>query len=544
MMTVAEGDRHTTEALKVSAEQELPQEILRVTRSEAQHILGVSSVNFERLEHWDASFPKPLDEDDADVTYSAQEIRMYRDRISVVLTTISNGPQKNGTIITPEQEPVFTIPQMAAHLNVSYKTINRWTRLDPPLQGTIGASRGRLINVLTEGHLRTFAQAHPDTVTYASSFTRLTDIERGKIISQAFSLSEEKLEFSELIHRLSEQSGRSVETIRAILRNFMLKKVPSNKHLSETKALSLDLAFIPNEEFARLRRGSKREQEILAPMPEEDMSGRKGRKARGAPNLDFYLKNLYEVPLLTPDQERHLFRKMNFLKYRAQGLQEKLQKLESSDKKGRQRKDLAEAILATYRQVEEVRNAIITANLRLVVNIAKRYMQQGFLLGDLVSDGNQSLMRAVEGFDFARGNKFSTYASWAIQKNFSRTIPNETKRRARFFNPIEVDSMPEPADTCTDPSAQEANRTRKQQEVSRLLACLDHREQTVIRLRYGLGFETGEGIPADEFKVQHTLGEIGVLLGVTKERIRQIETRAKYKMARAAQELKIEEDED
>ena len=72
------------------------------------------------------------------------------------------------------------------------------------------------------------------------------------------------------------------------------------------------------------------------------------------------------------------------------------------------------------------------ANLRLVVSIAKRHVTPDQNFFELVSDGNMSLIRAVEKFDFSRGNKFSTYASWAIMKNFARTIPGEFKHRDRF----------------------------------------------------------------------------------------------------------------
>ena len=78
------------------------------------------------------------------------------------------------------------------------------------------------------------------------------------------------------------------------------------------------------------------------------------------------------------------------------------------------------------------KNQIVRANLRLVVSIAKRHVAPDQNFFELVSDGNMSLMRAVEKFDFARGNKFSTYASWAIMKNFARTIPDEHRHRDRF----------------------------------------------------------------------------------------------------------------
>ena len=85
-----------------------------------------------------------------------------------------------------------------------------------------------------------------------------------------------------------------------------------------------------------------------------------------------------------------------------------------------------------YGEAVALKNQIIRANLRLVVSIAKRHVGPLENFFDLVSDGNMSLIRAVEKFDYARGNKFSTYATWAVMKNFARTIPDEIKHRDRF----------------------------------------------------------------------------------------------------------------
>ena len=85
-----------------------------------------------------------------------------------------------------------------------------------------------------------------------------------------------------------------------------------------------------------------------------------------------------------------------------------------------------------YGEAVGTKNEIVSSNLRLVVSIAKRHVGPTENFFELVSDGNMSLIRAVEKFDFARGNKFSTYASWAIMKNFARTIPGEFKQRDRF----------------------------------------------------------------------------------------------------------------
>jgi RNA polymerase sigma factor (sigma-70 family) len=165
------------------------------------------------------------------------------------------------------------------------------------------------------------------------------------------------------------------------------------------------------------------EAQILAPMPEPERAGRRVKAPKGLPP---YLASLYDDPLLTREQELHLFRQMNYLKHRASTLRDAL------DPETATLADLDE-VDRWLRRAGEVKNRIIQANLRLVVSIAKRHVAATQNFFELVSDGNMSLMRAVEKFDYSRGNKFSTYASWAIMNNFARSIPTEAHRKSRFI---------------------------------------------------------------------------------------------------------------
>jgi RNA polymerase sigma factor (sigma-70 family) len=186
-----------------------------------------------------------------------------------------------------------------------------------------------------------------------------------------------------------------------------------------------------------------------------------------------------------------------------------------------------------YQQSVEVRNEIIRANLRLVVAMTKRYARSSQPLFELVSDGNISLMRAVEKFDYARGARFSTYATCAIIKNFAQTIAREFRDRARFRNAGD-EVFQTVTDWRIDPQTEEAAQRQREVEIAGLLEELDDRERLIIRWRYGLN---SNGKPM-------TLAELGSALGISKERIRQLATRAIAKLRLAAMEQGLDEPED
>ena len=161
-------------------------------------------------------------------------------------------------------------------------------------------------------------------------------------------------------------------------------------------------------------------------------------------------------------------------------------------------------------------------------SIAKRFLGATSNFFELISDGNMSLIRAVEKFDYARGNKFSTYATWAIMRNFIRSIPEEKARRDRFVTGYE-EMFESAADNRTDEHEYENEQKRAREAVHGLLGRLDERERRIVVSRYGLG-------GAEE----QTLEQLGHDLGVTKERIRQLEARAQLKLRRFALEEKLE----
>ncbi len=458
-------------------------------------------------------------------------------------------------------ERVLTIEELAKRLNVSTKTIARWRRLGLVSRRFVMDGRSRV--GFLQSSVERFVSQNPDKVRRGSQFSQMSEEERNSLIERARRLAAAGGYPAEVARRLAEQTGRSIETVRYTLKHFdeqnpdiaifpdsrgplpletkrkifqlyqrgesvetLARRYGRERNsiyriINEVRAmrvLELPLDFIPNNSFARVKTPFQ-EQRILGPMPEADAVVKKPRLPSGLPP---YLASLYEVPLLTRAQEMHLFRKMNYLKFKAAKLRTKLDPASPKS-------SLMDEIERCYDEAVETKNQIIRANLRLVVSIAKRHVGPIDNFFELVSDGNMSLMRAVEKFDYARGNKFSTYASWAIMKNFARTIPDEHRRRDRFRT-TEAEVFSTTPDEKAELGDQEAAQAQREFQIESILSCLDDREQAIIIKRFGLrrGHEP------------LTLKEVGAELGVTKERIRQLEARALTKLRKAAEEEKIE----
>jgi RNA polymerase primary sigma factor/RNA polymerase sigma factor len=296
---------------------------------------------------------------------------------------------------------------------------------------------------------------------------------------------------------------------------FSRKSQQKRTHLCKRarQILELPLKYVPNQQFETWVRDKRAENEVLGPTPE--CSGPVD-KAPTRCGLLPYVASLYEVPLLTREQEVHLFRKLNYLKYKSIALREKLNLLRPQAKLMARIEKLCQQIVAT-------RNQIICANLRLVVSIAKRHLGSPQSFFELVSDGNVSLMRAVERFDYSLGNRFSTYATWAIVKNFARTIPEGMRYRSRFRSD-DCDHFPEAPDIRSDQHELEAAQHGREIMLDGILRRLNDREREIIACRFGL--HCG-GEP-------QTLQQMGDVMGVSKERIRQIESRALSKLRQAA----------
>lgn len=317
------------------------------------------------------------------------------------------------------------------------------------------------------------------------------------------------------------QQHRRGDSAEALAQRFCQTRTSIYRIIREARAariMELPLDCMGSEQFVRLR-SEKKEREILRALPENDPLARKPRMPGGLPA---YVASLYEVPLLTREQEAHLFRKMNYLKYKASRLRDTLNL-------NRPQSRLMDEIEKLYDRSVAAKTQIVRANLRLVVSIAKRYVGPTRDFFELVSDGNMSLLRAADKFDVSRGNKFSTYATWAIVKNFARTLYEATRHSDRFCT-SHSEMLNFTADVRADQYEQESAQIQRESQVERILDRLDERERQIIAARFGL-------IRGRE---PFTLTQVAATMGVTKERIRQIQVRAMGRLREAAEEARIE----
>ena len=456
-------------------------------------------------------------------------------------------------------QPVHTVDQLSKMFNVSTKTISRW-RQQGLVSRKIIFDGGRKRVGFLHSTVDHFVKENRAKVKRGERFSQLTEKDKDEIVERARRLARAGGCPAEVTRRIAQHMDRSVETIRytikqfdeknqdiaifpnqtgplnleikeriyadylsgktmdSIVRRYCRTKSTIYRVINEMRARAiaeLPLDYMDSPEFHR--RGA--DKKILAPLPEPEHTPRRVKPPSGLPR---YLASLYETPLLTRDQEAHLFRKFNYLKFKAHRLRENLNP-------ERPKASEMDQIESLYAEIVKVKNLIVQSNLRLVVSIAKRHVSPNEDFFHLVSDGNMSLIRAAEKFDYTRGNKFSTYASWAIMKNYARTIPDEFKQRDRF-RPTSEELFLATEDDRTDAYLHESAQRDRMAQVGKILNRLDEREQQIIVSRFGLDYS----------QEPLTLKEVGAELGVTKERIRQIEARALNKLRAAAKEEKIE----
>jgi RNA polymerase primary sigma factor len=365
-------------------------------------------------------------------------------------------------------------------------------------------------------------------------------------------------------------------------------------------------------------------EEEAAPQPQSAPRSRRGRQRSILPDrresqrredpVKTYLREIGKVPLLTKEQEVELARAMEvggyaellLTKRRGEEAAKALKSLSESSSKRRgledsvARGDEANELLSHFSLAEEhgislpddigldeleelviagraARERLTVSNLRLVVSIAKRYMNRGLSFLDLIQEGNMGLMKAVEKFDYTRGYKFSTYATWWIRQAITRAIAdqsrtirvpvhmietvrelNRVKREyiqshgaaptledlseltgmsidkikkvenvsqytASLERPIGDDDEDTLGDFIEDPNSpsptKETFRMFLKEQLNRALEQLDDREREILKLRYGLDDDH-----------PRTLKDVSLKFNITRERVRQIEIKAIEKL--------------
>lgn len=229
--------------------------------------------------------------------------------------------------------------------------------------------------------------------------------------------------------------------------------------------------------------------------------------------------------LLNTEQERHVFLRYNFARMKAK---DAVKAFRTSPTK-----TSAKAIIAWYNRVRDTREILAQANLALVLAMAKRTRMTEVDFGELVSEGNMALLRAIEKFDIARGFKFSTYACRAILKAFSRIAVKTSRYRQSF--PTEFDPTMEKSDFLETKRAdvEQDAIEELQRIVAENRADLSEVEKTVIQARFNLNNVRTTQYQQDQTL---TLEEVGKIIGVTKERVRQIQNKALEKLRAVLEE--------
>lgn len=244
---------------------------------------------------------------------------------------------------------------------------------------------------------------------------------------------------------------------------------------------------------------------------------------RAGVDLPTHLGRLCEAKLLTPEQESMLFQRMNFLRHQALKARAQL----NLQKPTRKSIELLDRLVG---MADWHRDRIVEANMRLVFSIVKKFVNAINQFDDLLSDGIVALMRAVEKFDFGRGFRFSTYATQVVRRNAYRQVVQIQQERSKIVGGVE-DLGLDVSDECRESAISEKRWHELRARLAVMLGDLDRREKFIIRARFSLG----------SHRRVHTLQALANRLGVSKERVRQLERRAMEKLRAMAGDFSFTE---
>jgi len=468
---------------------------------------------------------------------------------------ISKLSGKLALAVAEQSEKIYRVEELAENIGVSTKTIYRWRK-----QGLVARKYifddGRRRLGFPQSTVDEFLASHPDLIGKAKNFSRLTDRQKQQIVKQAVRLAARtNLSRYQIIDRISAKTGKCHETIRYTLLNYendhpdkpifkksagaigpaqaaeiyrlykqgtnikeLMKRFDRNKSsiyriINRRRAKALlgrKIEFVASDEFLEKDIKERISAEPLDKSEPSVLRDTEPTKLTGS-SLSEYLHSLRDTPVLNREEEVELFRRYNYLKFLACQSRAGIKLSRVSGK-------MLSQIESYLARAEEIKRRIIEANLRLVVNIARKHTLSGANLLDLVSEGNISLMQAVEKFDYSRGFRFSTFASWAIAKDYARKIPDQLGKSSKASLANIHREM------RTEDAADFAAIERAHHSLIQVIKDnLTEREQYVIMNRFGL---VGPPIKRET----KTLVQIGEELNLSKERIRQIELTALQKL--------------
>jgi RNA polymerase sigma factor (sigma-70 family) len=467
-------------------------------------------------------------------------------------------------------EPVLTLEDVTKQFAVSSKTIQRWRKQGLVAQRYVFADNRKKLGFL-KSNVAKFATANAQRVASAGTFRQLSDEERAKIIEWARRLAKKcQCCLKDISRRIARHTGRSPETIRYTIRKHdrehpeaavfaapqtlaeqvgeldrqiitacfdngvsvdCLAKRYCRTRTSIYRAVTqeraerlrkLKIEFIPNPLFDH----PDADTIILDVLPKESVEQAKATVAAGTnakakdlyaarlpKDLPAYLAGVFLEPVMPAEIEADLVRRMNYLKCAA------AKRVAAINLQAVKADELA-AIEALLEQATAIKNQLVQANLRVAIHVARKHQRVGLDLMELVSDATIWLMRAVEKFDFARGVRLSTYASWAIMKNFARDRAEQLTRRDAKFVTGQEDVLSQARERDTAGVAEQVDASAEKRDLMDVIGMLPARERELVLMHYGL----------DDAHTPLSLAELGEKLGITKARVRQLEARALKKL--------------